>query len=95
MMLDVTFAWTNAVGSVAACCTTLCWIPQAWTIIQKKRTDGVSLATQSFFTLGVALWAFYGLFLHSWPILLANVTTLVLSGAILFLKLRYPSPPDE
>jgi MtN3 and saliva related transmembrane protein len=41
------------------------------------------------FTLGVALWLVYGLLLHNWPILLANGVTLLLSLAILILKLRY------
>jgi uncharacterized protein with PQ loop repeat len=31
----------------------------------------------------------YGLVLHSWPIILTNAVTLLLTGAILMLKLRY------
>jgi MtN3 and saliva related transmembrane protein len=78
------------VGSLAAVCTTFCWLPQAVKIIREKRTDGVSLLTQSVFTFGIALWAAYGLLLNNRPILYANVVTLVFSLAILILKLRYP-----
>jgi len=80
----------ETVESVAAVCTTLCWLPQAVKIIREKRTEGISLITQSVFTLGVALWAAYGLLLNNRPILYATVWTLVFALAILTLKLRYP-----
>jgi MtN3 and saliva related transmembrane protein len=70
-------AWFESVGDVAAACTTFCWLPQAVKIIREKRTEGISLVTQSVFTLGIALYA--------------NVVTLFFSLAILVLKLRYPS----
>ncbi len=83
-------AWFEAVGGIAAACTTLCWLPQAVKIIREKRTEGVSLLTQSVFTLGTALWATYGVLLNNRPVLYANGVTLVLAVAILILKLRYP-----
>jgi MtN3 and saliva related transmembrane protein len=83
-------AWFEIVGSVAAACTTLCWLPQSVKIIREKRTDGISLITQSVFTFGTALWAVYGLLLNNRPVLCANLVTLAFSLAILILKLRYP-----
>ena len=83
-------AWFEIVGSVAAACTTLCWLPQSVKIIREKRTEGISLLTQSVFTLGTALWATYGLLLNNRPVLYANSVTLVFALAILILKLRYP-----
>ena len=80
----------EGVGSLAAVCTTFCWLPQAVKIIREKRTEGVSLLTQSVFTFGIALWAAYGLLLNNRPLVYANVVTLVFSLAILILKLRYP-----
>jgi MtN3 and saliva related transmembrane protein len=82
--------WVESVESVAAVCTTLCWLPQAVKIIREKRTEGISLITQSVFTLGVALWAAYGLLLNNRPILYANGVTLFFALAILILKIRYP-----
>ena len=82
--------WFEGVGSLAAVCTTLCWAPQAVKIVREKRTEGISLITQSVFTFGVALWAAYGVLLNNRPIFFANVVTLVFSVAILILKLRYP-----
>jgi len=83
-------AWFEIVGSVAAACTTLCWLPQSLKIIREKRTEGISLITQSVFTLGTALWATYGVLLNNRPVLYANSVTLVFAVAILILKLRYP-----
>jgi len=80
----------ESVGSLAAVCTTFCWLPQAVKIIRERRTEGVSLATQTVFTLGTALWAVYGLLLNNRPVLFANVVTLAFALTILILKLRYP-----
>lgn len=84
-------AWFESVGDVAAACTTFCWLPQAVKILREKRTEGISLVTQSVFTFGIAMWAVYGVLLNNRPLVYANVVTLIFSLAILILKLRYPS----
>lgn len=83
--------WTESIGTFAAVCTTFCWLPQAIQIIREKRTEGVSLITQLFFTLGTTAWCVYGVLLHEWPLIAANVVTTALSATILGLKVRYPS----
>jgi MtN3 and saliva related transmembrane protein len=79
----------ETIGSFAAACTTLCWVPQAAKIIREKQTQGISLITQAVFTVGLALWLIYGLFLMNWPLILSNAVTLIFSAAILILKVRY------
>lgn len=86
---EVRMVWVEGLESLAAVCTTLCWVPQAVKILREKRTEGISLLTQILFTFGVALWTIYGILLINWPILLANAVTLVFSLAILVLKVRY------
>jgi MtN3 and saliva related transmembrane protein len=81
--------WVEYIGSLAAACTTLCWVPQAVKIIREKQTQGISLVTQSVFTVGLALWLAYGLLLTNWPLMLANAVTLVFALLILILKVRY------
>jgi MtN3 and saliva related transmembrane protein len=81
--------WVEYIGSLAAVCTTLCWVPQALKIIREKQTQGISLVTQAVFTVGLTLWFIYGLLLTNWPLILANAVTLVLSLVILILKVRY------
>lgn len=87
-------AWFESIGDIAAACTTFCWLPQAVKILREKRTEGISLVTQSIFTFGIAMWAAYGLLLNNRPLVYANVVTLIFALAILILKLLYPSAPD-
>ena len=81
--------WVEYVGSFAAGCTTLCWVPQATKIIREKQTQGISLITQVAYTAGIALWLVYGLLLTNWPLIVANAVTLLFAVVILFLKVRY------
>ena len=76
-------------GFAAAFLTSVSFIPQAVMTIRTKNTSGISRGMYSMFTVGVALWLVYGLALGSWPMILANTVTLVLSATILGLKLRY------
>lgn len=80
---------TDLVGTAAACLTTLSFLPQAWHSFKSRDVSGVSLGMYSIFTMGVALWLVYGVLLGAWPIVIANVTTLILSLAILGMKLIY------
>ena len=81
--------WVEYIGSLAAVCTTLCWVPQALKIIREKQTQGISLITQALFTVGLALWLIYGLLLMNWPLIISNAVTLIFSVVILILKVRY------
>ena len=77
------------IGTAAACCTTLAFVPQALHIIRNKDTAAISLPMYLVFGAGIALWLVYGLALASWPIIGSNVVTLALVGLIITLKLRY------
>ena len=79
----------DLIGYLAAGLTTLSFVPQAWHTFTTRDVRGISLGMYSAFTLGVALWLVYGLFLGAWPIVLANAITLVLALAILVMKLRF------
>jgi MtN3 and saliva related transmembrane protein len=81
--------WTDIVGSLAACLTTVSFLPQAWHSFRTRDVSGVSLGMYSLFTVGVALWLAYGLLLRAWPIVVANAVTLALALAILGMKLTY------
>ena len=81
--------WTDAIGSIAACLTTLSFVPQAWQTFRTRDVSGISLGMYGLFTLGVALWLAYGLLLGAWPLIIANAVTVSLALAILVMKLRY------
>ena len=77
----------DALGYVAATLTTASFVPQAWLTFRTRDVSGISLAMYSVFTLGIALWLIYGLFIEAWPVVIANVVTFVLAAAILTMKL--------
>jgi MtN3 and saliva related transmembrane protein len=83
------------VGSVAAVCTTTAFLPQTIHILRHRNTDGISLLMYSIFSVGVALWLIYGILLVSWPVIIANAITLVLSLTVLGLKLFLQPHPTR
>ncbi len=74
-----------AAGTLTTCA---CW-PQLQKTWRSKSAGDVSLGMLAIFSTGVCLWFLYGLVLQSWPIIVTNFITLLLTGAILVLKLRY------
>ncbi len=81
--------WIIVMGYLAGVCTTSAFLPQALKIVKTKHTKDLSLSMYSILTTGVALWSVYGMVNHDWPLVIANMVTLVLAGWILLLKLRY------
>jgi len=79
----------DLIGYSAALLTTAAFVPQAFKSWSTRDLTGISLGMYSLFTLGVALWLIYGLYIESWPVILANAITLALAGLVLSLKLRH------
>lgn len=77
------------IGYGAALLTTAAFVPQAVKSWSTRDLSGVSLGMYGLFTLGVALWLLYGVFIGSWPVILANAITLALAGVVLTLKIRH------
>lgn len=79
------------IGLLAGTLTTIAFIPQLQQTWRSRSAQDVSLGMLLTFTAGVFLWLIYGLLLGALPIILANLVTLVLTLAILILKVRYRS----
>jgi len=80
---------TVIIGYIAGTLTTVSFVPQVARAWKLKETRDLSLAMLTFFALGVTLWAVYGFWIDSLPIIAANVISLVLILVLLGLKLRY------
>lgn len=78
----------DIIGYLAAAITTFSFVPQAIHTIKTKDTSGISLMMYSMFIVGIFLWLVYGILLMAWPIILANVVTLILAAIILYYKVR-------
>ena len=83
-------AWyIEIIGLIAALLTTVSFVPQAIQTIKTKQTKDISLGMYVCFTIGVLLWAVYGIIIGSLPIILANIVTFVLAVSILVMKLKH------
>jgi MtN3 and saliva related transmembrane protein len=80
---------TTILGILAACGTTVSFLPQAIKTIYTKNTSGISLEMYAIVVTGTVLWLIYGLMIGSWPVIMANATTLVVASVILVYKIIY------
>jgi MtN3 and saliva related transmembrane protein len=76
-------------GLLAASLTTISFLPQVLKTWKSRSAKDLSLGMFLTFTLGVALWLVYGVMITDWPVILANVVTLLLASTLLFFKLRW------
>ena len=83
------FSLATLVGLVAGLCSTSSFVPQVLKAWREGDTEAISkrmyIVTVSAFTL----WIAYGVMIESWPIIVFNIASLLLSGGILVLKLRH------
>jgi MtN3 and saliva related transmembrane protein len=86
----MTSSWiTESVGSLAAICTTVSFLPQLIHVWRRKSAKDVSMTMLLLFVVGFALWLFYGIRLGARPIIIGQSITLTLSLIIMALKIRY------
>ncbi|MCQ8241732.1 SemiSWEET family sugar transporter [Rhizosaccharibacter radicis] len=77
----------TVVSTFAALLSMISFIPQAWSIIRSRNTDGISLKTYVITVIGFVTWLFYGVLVMQWPIIVQNIICLILSAFILTMKL--------
>jgi len=75
-------------GYIAATFTTVSFLPQAVKVIKTKDTQSISLFMYLIFNIGIILWLLYGIFTKTYPIIIANVITVILSSTILWYKIK-------
>ena len=79
---------TDIIGYIAGTLTTAAFIPQLIKSLKSKSVEGISFTMYFMFSLGVILWLCYGFFIGSFPVILANIITLLLNSLILAVQLR-------
>jgi len=79
----------SLVGLAAGLLTTLAFVPQVAKIWKSKSARDISLRTYVTFSFGVALWLAYGILKQEPPIIIWNSITLLLSIAIVVMKLKF------
>ena len=79
----------DALGFAAGTLTTIAFVPQLFRIVRTRSAHDISWWMFGIFSVGVALWLWYGIREEALPLIFANVITLVLAATILILKWRY------
>ena len=79
----------DLIASIAGICTTASFFLQVIKVYRTRHTKDLSLTMYIIFSCGVFLWFLYGASVHSWPVMIANGVTFILSVYILAMKLRY------
>ena len=80
---------SSTIGFIAAILTTVSFVPQVLKVWRTRSAKDISLGMYSLFTLGIAAWLVYGVLIDSWPVILANLVTLMLAGSVLVMKLKF------
>lgn len=78
----------DGLGFAAALCSMISFAPQLIKIWREKDASSVSLRMYLVTVTGFSLWLTYGLVIGQWPIAISNAVCLVMSGAILAMKLH-------
>ena len=81
--------WITILGVSAGIMTTISFLPQVIKTWKEKHARDISLSMYIVFILGVLLWLFYGIVKADFPIIAANLVTLILAGSILVMKIKY------
>jgi MtN3 and saliva related transmembrane protein len=81
--------WVEILGLTAAACTTISFVPQVIKTYKMKSGSGISMGMYLIFLTGVLLWLVYGLIIHNWPIILANIITLLLGLSVVIMVRVY------
>ena len=76
-------------GFAAGALCTIAYLPQALHSFRTKSVRDLSLLMLISLNLGLLLWVSYGVMIRSYPIILPNAVTFLLSAPLLVMKLRY------
>lgn len=81
--------YLDIIGTIAAACTTISFIPQVVKVYRTKHTSDLSLPMFLIFQVGVFVWIYFGYLVGSRPVILANAIIGVLCFYIIFMKIKH------
>jgi MtN3 and saliva related transmembrane protein len=80
--------FASIVGFAAGALCTFAYLPQVVRSIRTRSVRDLSLLMLISLNAGLVLWVSYGVLIQSWPIILPNAVTLLLSLPLLGMKVR-------
>jgi MtN3 and saliva related transmembrane protein len=80
---------TEVVGYMAAAVGTSILLPQVYKSIKTKKVNDISMSMLVVYIINLVLWEIYGLLLFSIPLIVCNVTSLIIALFQIILKIKY------
>lgn len=80
---------SEAIGLIAGTLTTFSFLPQVIKTYRSRSSGDLSFGMLGLFSLGVSLWLLYGVLIESRPIMLSNFLTLLLTLALVAMKIGF------
>lgn len=77
------------IGYIAATLGTICWVPQMMKTWVSRETKDLSLWANLLMLANLCMWLTYGILLGAWPIIVANLISILFVGSIVTAKLIY------
>jgi MtN3 and saliva related transmembrane protein len=77
------------IGLLGGVLTTSSFLPQVVQTWKTKSTADISLGMFLTLDLGILCWAIYGFLINSFPVIAANMVSLILALIITGLKIKY------
>ena len=78
----------DTLGIAAGFVSTLAFLPQVMKICRTQSTKGISLGMYVLYSLGLILWGIYAYLIQSWPLLLTEIVTGLMTFYILVMKVK-------
>lgn len=75
----------EAFGYIAGICTAIVFLPQSIETVKSKNVSGLSLQTYIIYCIGMVSWILYGIYLHSFQMMLFNSISLFFALIILYM----------
>lgn len=80
--------WISIIGTAAAVCMIMGYVPQAYSTIRTRDTDGIAFPTFIMLGLGSIFFVIQGFLLHNWPLVVTNLITTIASAIIAGIKIH-------
>lgn len=77
------------IGYIAATLGTICWVPQMLKTWISRETKNLSLWANLLMLANLTMWLTYGILLGAWPLIVANLISILFVGSIVTAKLIY------
>ena len=78
----------TGMGILAGLLSTASFLPQVLKTWRDGDTEAISLKMYLVTVAAFALWIAYGVLIGSWPVMIFNALSLILSASILVMKIR-------